>query len=140
MTDLPTGEGAPPSPGDGGAGAVRRAVWVAAVEAAGLLAYAVSIGVLALTGSTEGSAPPVEVAIFVILAAGIALVARGLHSRLHLAYGPFVVTQLFGLVVGGTVVAGGSLLTRVIGVVILLVALLGLALAANRDLREALAD
>lgn len=125
---------APRSPG------LVRAVTVASVEAAALLVYAALIGLVALGGSTEGSAPPVEVAIFGLLAVGIGLVAKGLWARRHLAFGPFVLTQLFGLVVGGTLVAGGSTLTRVLGIAVLLLALLGLAQAMSATLREELVD
>lgn len=138
VTDQPRDPAGPTS--GAGATALALAVLVAAVEAFALLAYAVLIAVIALQGATEGSAPAVETVVYAVLAAGIGLVARGLHARRHLAYGPFIVTQLFALVVGGTVIAGGSLLTGVIGAAVLLVALIGLALAANRDLRAALVD
>ena len=59
----------------------RGAAVVAAVEAAGLVVYCIALAVAALNsqGATV-SAPVVEIIIYLIFAAGIGLIARGMSA------------------------------------------------------------
>ncbi len=118
---------------------LRAAIAVAAIEALALAGYAVAVAVAVVrSGPGEGAGAPVEIALFLVFAAGIALIARGLMSRRHIARGPYIVTQMFGLVVGGTLVAGDGTLLHLAGWLVLLTALSGIALMLNPRMRELL--
>lgn len=96
------------------------------LEAVALVGYSVAIAVAAR--SSRGSsvrATGVEIAIYVAFAVLLGLLARGLARRSPMARTPFLVAQLFVLVVGYTVFAGDGTATTVVGAVILVVGAVG---------------
>lgn len=134
MPSEPTGEQQPIP------GMLRAAALIGAVQAGALVVYAVAIGVAARQAGQDVAAAPVEIAIYLIFAVGIGLIARGLLHRRHIARGPFVVTQLFGLITGWTLTQGDGTAIHVAGIAVLLLSLAGIALALNSGVRDALVD
>jgi hypothetical protein len=119
---------------------LRAAALIGAVQALAIALYAVGIGIAALREGRDVAAAPVEIAIYLAFAAGIALIVKGLRNRRHIARGPFVVTQLFGLIVGWTLTEGDGAVVTLLGIGVLLLCLAAIALALNGQLRDALVD
>jgi hypothetical protein len=111
---------------------------VSAVEALAVATYAVTIAVSAARSGSVVAAAPIEVAVYLLFAAGIALATKGVLSRRRIARAPYVLTQLFGVISGWTLVSGDGTDVHVYGWLVLLVSLTGLALAMNRQVGEAL--
>lgn len=114
------------------------AVGIAAVEAVAVLAYAVAIGISALTNPGSIAAPPVEIALYLIFAAGIGACGVGLWRRRSVARTPFGVVQLFGLVVGYTLLQGDGDDVHRVGYAVLAMAVVGIALVLSPTLAESL--
>ncbi len=110
---------------------------IGALQSAGLAGYAIAIGFAALTaGSDQGitgssSTPLVTVAVFAGFAFLLGAVVRGLLERKSIARTPFIVAQLFGLVVGGSLFSSDDAQLRglAIGVCVAAVVGIGAALA-----------
>jgi hypothetical protein len=109
---------------------------IAAVEAVALLGYAVFDLVEALrlgaTGPADVSNWPaivLQIVIFAVLGLGMALVARGWWTGGGWARAPFLLAQLFALVVGVPLAQSEGGVERVVGIVVCAMALLGLVLA-----------
>ncbi len=117
---------------------VRAAVGLAVVEAVAIVAYCVGLGISALQNPGSVSAAPVQIVIYLLFAAGILACARGLWLRRHAARTPFGVVQLFGVVVGWTLVQGDGDLTHRIGYAVLAVSIVGIALVMSPSLGESL--
>lgn len=115
----------------------RGAGLVAAIEAVALAVYCVVLAVTATnsSGATE-SAPIVEISIFAIFALGIGLVARGMLRGRTTARPPFMLTQLFVLITAYTVWAGDGMTVKVVGALIGLLGLAGIALGIASIARE----
>ena len=113
---------------------VRVAIAIAALETLGVVLYAITVAVAAIRTPGTISAWPVEVAIYLIFAGGLFLVLRGLIDGRGFARAPFVVAQMFGLIVGWTLLSGTDLV-RVVGVIILLMSATGLAAGLSPALR-----
>ncbi len=113
---------------------VRVAIAIAALETLGVVVYAISVAVAAIRTPGTISAWPVEVAIYLIFAGGLFLVLRGLIDGRGFARAPFVVAQMFGLIVGWTLLSGTEYV-RVVAVIILLMAATGLAAGLSPALR-----
>ena len=111
---------------------------VSAVEALAVATYAVTIAISAARSGSVIAAAPVEVAVYLLFAAGIALVTKGVLSRRRIARAPYVLTQLFGVISGWTLVSGDGTDVHVYGWLVLVISLTGLALAMNRQVGEAL--
>lgn len=120
--------------------ALLAAVVIGAVEAVGLVAYAIAIAISAWRVGEDGAAAPVQVVIYVLFALGITLVVRGLLSGRRLARGPYVVTQLFGLIVGWTLAAGDGTWVHLTGWIVLALSIAGIALMLNPAVSAALVD
>ncbi len=120
--------------------ALLAAAVIGTLEALGLVAYAVAIALAARQVGEDGAAAPVQVVIYVLFALGIALVVRGLLSRRRLARGPYVVTQLFGLVVGWTLASGDGVWVHLTGWAVLAMSVTGIALMLNPAVSAALVD
>jgi hypothetical protein len=124
---------------DGGArdgsardGALVAATFVALIEGAALVAYAIGIGVSSLRSTdAEATSPVVVVIIYLLFAAGILVCARGLWTRRRAARTPFGVIQLFGLVIGWTLTQGDGEITHVIGYAVLAMSVVGVALVMS---------
>lgn len=121
-------------------GALLAAAVIGCVEALGLVAYAVAIAISAWQVGEDGAAAPVQVVIYVLFALGIWLVVRGLLAGRRLARGPYVVTQLFGLIVGWTLAAGDGTWVHLTGWVVLALSMAGIALMLNPAVSAALVD
>ena len=122
---------------------VRAAAAIAVLEAAGIVAYAVSILRFESDGSTSGIAgsgadlaPGVLVTIYLGFAALVLFVAWRILSGSRRAFTPYLLTQAFGVVVAQPLLQADS--TRGIGVAVLVVALAGLAAILARPSRAAL--
>lgn len=73
---------------------------VAAVEAIAIVVFAAALGIASFNtrGTNTGASPVAEVVIYLLFAAGMGLIARGLWRRSRLARTPMVLAQLFGLI------------------------------------------
>ena len=120
--------------------ALVAAAVLGALEAAAIAAYAVAIGVAAAGAGQDVASAPVEIVIYLLFAAGIALVVKGLLNRRRIARGPYVVTQMFGLIIGWTLASGDGAAVHVAGWIVLVVSLAGLALMINRQVGKVLVD
>jgi len=118
---------------------VTVAAVIAAVESLGVLVYAVIVAVAAIRTPGTVSAWPAEVLIYLVFAGGLAVVARGLANRRGFSRSPFVVAQMFGIIVGWTLLSGTEWV-RVTGMVILAMAGLGLAAGFSPALRDHLTE
>ena len=114
---------------------VRVAVVITALETIGVLLYALVVAVAAIRTPGTVSAWPVEVAIYLLFAAGLALVVRGLATGRGFARAPFVVAQMFGLIVGWTLLSGTEWV-RTLAIVVFAIAGVGLAAGLSPALRE----
>ena len=132
---MPGPDATPPT---AGAGARQAAVALAVLEGVGLTAYAVGIAVAAVQNPGSVAAAPVEIAIYLIFAAGILACAWGLWHRRAVARTPFGVVQLFGVVVGWTLTQGDGDLTHQIGFAVLAASIVGIALVLSPSLAGAL--
>jgi hypothetical protein len=129
---------APDAPPTGRPGALVAAAAIAVLEALALTAYAVGIGVSALQNPGSVAAAPVEIVLYLVFAAGLLAIARGLWGRRSVARTPFAVAQLFGLVIGWTLTQGDGDLVHRIGYVVLAVSVVGIALVMSPAVGEAL--
>ncbi len=124
--------------------AVRRpplllaAVGIAVLETAALVAYSVGIGVSDLQDSGNLAAAPVEIAIYLLFAVGVAVCGVGLWRRRRSARTPFGVVQLFGVIIGWTLTQGDGDLTHRVGYVVLAVAVVAIAVVLSPRLGDAL--
>lgn len=112
-------------------GALKAAVAIAALEAAGIGAYGASIGVAGLQNPGTVSAPIVQIVIYLLFAAGIAVTGWALWNQRHVARTPFVVIQLFALVVGYTLMQGDGDGIHRLGWLVLGLGVVGIALAMS---------
>lgn len=119
-----------PPPGRREAPTTAAAV-IAGIEAVAVAAYAVVIGLSALTTPGSIAAAPVVVITFLLFAVGIAACARGLWLRRRAARTPFGVIQLFGLVTGWTLTQGDGDTTHYAGYAVLVLSVVGIALVIN---------
>lgn len=103
---------------------------VAAIESIAILIFALVVGIASLDtrGTNTGASPVAEVVVYLIFAAGLGLIARGLWRRNRLARTPMVLAQVFGLV-SAWVFWEGDGFAVVAGGVIALVCVLGLVAA-----------
>lgn len=127
-----------PAPVSDRPGLLLAAVGIAAVEALAVLVYAVAIAVSALQNPGSIAAPPVEIAIYLAFAVGIGACGVGLWRRLAVARTPFGVVQLFGVVVGYTLLQGDGDLVHRVGYVVLGLSVVGIAVVLSPVLAETL--
>jgi len=112
-------------------GALLAAIAIAAVESLGVAAYGLSIGLAGLANPGSVAAPLVQVVLYLIFASGIAVAAWALWNRRRSARTPFVVIQLFSLVVGYTLMQGDGDAIHRLGWAVLLMGVVGVALAMS---------
>lgn len=122
----------PPAPRTVG---LRAATAIAALEALALIAYTVFLLVEALrlgtTGPEEVSNVPAlvtEIVVFAAFGAGLAWLTRGLWLRRAWARTPFLVAQIFGLVVGIPLLQAEGGVERAVGAAVVACALVGAVL------------
>lgn len=128
----------PDAPAAGRPGPLVAAVVIAVLEALALTAYAVGIGVSAVQNPGSVAAAPVEIVLYLIFAAGLVAIARGLWGRRSVARTPFAVAQMFGLVIGWTLTQGDGDLVHRLGYAVLAVSVVGIALVMSPAVGEAL--
>ncbi len=128
----------PGAPAAGRPGPLVAAVVIAVLEALALTAYAVGIGVSAVQNPGSVAAAPVEIVLYLIFAAGLVAIARGLWGRRSVARTPFAVAQMFGLVIGWTLTQGDGDLVHRLGYAVLAVSVVGIALVMSPAVGEAL--
>lgn len=106
---------------------VRLAALVGLVESVGLLIYSAALGIASLnsSGATE-SAPIVLIITFLVFFVCVALVTRGLCKGSQGATTPFLVIQIFVVIVGYTVFVGDGTVVKAMGGSIGLLGLVGL--------------
>jgi hypothetical protein len=119
-------------------GALVAAVVISVLEALALVAYAVAIGFSAVQNPGSIAAAPVEIVLYLVFAAGLLAIARGLWVRRSIARTPFAVAQLFALVSGWTLTQGDGELVHRIGYVVLAVAVVGIAVVMSPAVGESL--
>jgi len=119
-------------------GALVAAVVIAAVEALGIAAYGLSIGLAGLQNPGSVAAPVVQVVLYLLFAAGIGATGWALWAQRHVARSPFVVIQLFALVVGYTLMQGDGASIHRLGWAVLAMGVIGIALAMSPLVSKAL--
>lgn len=115
----------------------RAAGGIAAIEAAGLVVYCIALAVAALNsqGATV-SAPVVEIIIYLIFAAGIGLIARGMAAVRSAARPPYLLTQVFVLIVAYTLFVGDGSTVKGFGIGIGILGIVGMALGILTIVKE----
>jgi len=120
------------------------AAGIAALEGAGLIAYAGLDVVVALRDGLTGPAAVsnlpgffLQVLIFLILGGGMLAIARGWWMRARWARSPFVLAQLLALVVGVPIIGTGGL-AGVIGIALVVLSVVGVAMVFSSSARAAL--
>lgn len=105
---------------------------MAAFEAVVLVIFAIALGIASFNtrGTNTGAAPVAEVTIYLLFAAGMGLIARGLWRRSALARTPMVLAQVFGLVSAWLFIEGSGFAV-VAGWLIVAVSVLGIVLAVR---------
>jgi hypothetical protein len=119
-------------------GALLAAIAIASIEALGIAGYGISIGLAGLANPGSVAAPLVQVVLYLLFALGIAATAWALWHRRRVARTPFVVVQLFGLVVGYTLMQGDGDAIHRLGLAVLLMGVVGIALAMSPLVGKAL--
>jgi hypothetical protein len=114
------------------------AVVIALVQAAGLAAYGVALGISGIGAPDTGVAPFVELLVYLAFAAGMVGIARGLWSRRRAARTPFGIAQVFALIIGWTLVQGDGLAVDLPGYAALVLGVVGLACALSPGVGQAL--
>jgi hypothetical protein len=115
----------------------RGAAGVAAIEAAGLVVYCIALAVAALNsqGATV-SAPVVEIIIYLIFAAGIGLIARGMGAARSAARPPYLLAQVFVLIVAYTLFVGDGSTVKAFGIGIGILGIVGMAFGILTIIKE----
>lgn len=83
-----------------------------------LAVYAISLVIAASRVETTLGSPIVETIIYLIFALLILLVSRSFNRAQSWARTPYLVTQMFGVIVAYTLLSGDELIYRVTGVLI----------------------
>ena len=112
-------------------GTLVAAVAISFVQAAGLAAYGVALGISGIGAPDTGAAPFVELLVYLALGAGLVAIARGLWSRRRAARTPFGIAQVFSLIIGWTLVQGDGLAVDLPGYAALALGVVGLACALS---------
>lgn len=112
-------------------GRVRVLLAVVVLECLGLLLYTAGIAVSAIRAEATVSSPVAEVVIYVLFVAGMAAIARGVARRSRWARAPYIVVQMFGLVVAWTLFNGDGAAVAAAGAIVACCSALGLVLALS---------
>jgi len=108
---------------------------IGALETLGLVGYAIAIAIASVTQGTDqgiagsSSTPLVAVAVFVGFALLLGAVVRGLLARKSIARTPFIVGQLFALVVGGSLFSSDDSAIRALAAALCAAAVVGIGAA-----------
>ena len=111
---------------------IRVSVFAVATEVVGLVGYGIAIGWVARgNGSGKVSVAPVLVALYLIFAALVALVGRGIMRHRHWARTPYLLAQVFGIIVAYTLARGTGLVPHVFAAIVGVVAVAGLGVGLS---------
>jgi hypothetical protein len=132
--------GAPAEPTPARPALLLAAAGIGAGEVLALVVYVIAIGFAAAGSGTDVASAPAEIVIYLLFALGIGLVVKGLLNRRRIARGPYIVTQMFGLIVGWTLASGDGAAVHVAGWIVLVASLAGIALMLNGQVAAALQD
>lgn len=106
------------------------ALCICGLEVVALIGYIVAVWLASRhSRGSSGKATLVEILIYLAFAVLIALIGRGILRRRPLARTPFLLAQLFVLVVGYTLVVGDGAAVKIAGGAVLAVGLVGLVVA-----------
>jgi hypothetical protein len=110
----------------------RQAAVVAAIEAVAIVVFTIALGIASFDtrGTNTGASPVAEVVVYLLFAAGMGLIARGLWRRSRLARTPMVLAQVFGLISAWLFWEGDGVAV-VAGVVIAVVCVVGIVLTVR---------
>jgi hypothetical protein len=126
---------------DQGLSSARQAALVAALEAVALILFAAALGIASFNtrGTNTGASPVAEVIVYLLFAAGMVLIARGLWRHSPLARTPMLLAQVFGLISAWLFIEGTGFAV-VAGWIIAAVSVLGIVLtlrpSTGVDLQE----
>jgi hypothetical protein len=126
---------------DQGLTPARQAAIVAAVEAVAIVVFTIAVAIASFNtrGTNTGASPVAEVVVYLLFAAGMGLIAKGLWNRSRFARTPMVLAQVFGLI-SAWLFWEGTGAAVVAGVVIAAVCVLGIVLtlrpATGADLQD----
>lgn len=118
---------------------LRIALIIAGAETLALVGYSVAIGLAARR--TEGSTATAtvwEILTYLVFAALLGLVVWGLWRRSPLARTPYMFAQVFVVIIGYTVWAGGTAATTWTGLVIMAVGVAGFVVGAFPSVGQAM--
>lgn len=107
-------------------------MFTCALESLGLLGYGVAIGVFAERHGGRVSVAPVLVGLYVIFAVLLGLVGRGVASGRRWARTPFVLAQVFALIVAYTLLHGTGATPHVAGAIVGIIGVIGIASGLSR--------
>jgi hypothetical protein len=115
----------------------RPAGVLAAIEAVALVAYCVALGIAGLnsSGATQ-SAPIVEIIIYLIFAVGIGFIARGSFNGSRTARPPYLLTQVFVLIIGYTLLVGDGAAVKLVGSAVGLLGLIAMGVGIASIIKE----
>lgn len=115
----------------------RQAAVVAGIEAVALVGFAIALGIASINsrGTNTGASPVAEVVIYLLFAACLGLLARGLWRRSALARTPMVLAQVFGLISAWLFIDGEGWAV-VAGWVIVIVCVIGILLTLRPAMGE----
>lgn len=118
---------------------VRRLLWIAVVETAGLAVLVGSIAISAARAGSGLSALASELLVYASFLGAMLLICRGLWRRRSWARTPFLMAQMFGLVAAWLFVRADAPVTKVSGLVLAAVSVLGIVLVLHPRVTAALA-
>lgn len=110
---------------------------IAAFEAGLLVVYCVALSIAALNSQgAKLGAPVVEVIIYLIFAVGIALIARGMFAGRSGARPPYLLTQVFVLIVAYTLFVGDGEVVKLFGLAIGVIGAVAMAFGIMTIVKE----
>jgi len=115
----------------------RTAGILASIETVALVAYCIALGIAALnsSGATQ-SAPVVEISIYLIFAIGIGFIARGSFAGSRTARPAYLLTQIFVLIIGYTLLVGDGAAVLLVGTAVSLLGLVALGVGIASIIKE----
>jgi hypothetical protein len=108
------------------------AIAIGFLEVLGVAVYGIVIGVSSMSSSSQGVtgsnvSPLTLVVIFIVFAAMIGLVIRGLLRGSGAARTPYLVTQAFALVIAQALISGSETFEVILGWLLVLIGIAGAA-------------
>ena len=119
-------------------GGLVVAALIAVIEASGIAVYGITIGLAGLSNPGSVAAPAIQLVLYLLFAGGIGATAWALWRQQRGARTPFVVIQLFALVVGYTLMQGDGDSIHRLGWAVLAMGVVGIALAMSPVVGKAL--